>query len=124
MFQFLRGNVLIAAVVLNCGVAFGQNNDTTSASANYVMEGCRATITGMEKIPPGNLVLILDAAKCYGLVDGLAYAASDLCVADHVTLGQEIRVVVKYIDDRPQRLNESFKALALEALRAAWPCKN
>jgi hypothetical protein len=33
------------------------------------------------------------------------------------------RTVVRYIDDRPSRLEEDFRELALEALRQAWPCR-
>jgi Rap1a immunity proteins len=34
-----------------------------------------------------------------------------------------ILTVIKYIDARPQRMNERFAKLAYEALKAAWPCK-
>ena len=40
-----------------------------------------------------------------------------------VTNSQKIKVVIAYIEARPARLHESFVDLALEALRAAWPCK-
>jgi hypothetical protein len=30
---------------------------------------------------------------------------------------------MKYIDSRPERLHQDFRALALEALQAAFPCK-
>ena len=36
---------------------------------------------------------------------------------------QTVRVVVQYIDSRPERMHEDFKKLALEAMKAAWPCK-
>jgi hypothetical protein len=34
-----------------------------------------------------------------------------------------VLVVVKYIDERPERMHERFTKLAYEALKAAWPCK-
>ena len=40
-----------------------------------------------------------------------------------MTTNQAIAVVVKYIEARPERMHEDFRALALEALTAAWPCK-
>jgi hypothetical protein len=40
-----------------------------------------------------------------------------------VTIGQEVKVVVAYIDARPARLHEPFEQLALQALLTAWPCK-
>jgi Rap1a immunity proteins len=45
------------------------------------------------------------------------------CVPPTATIGQMVRVVVKYIDQRPERLHEQFTVLAYEALKAAWPCK-
>jgi len=117
MFRCLRSIALITAIILNCGVAFAE--DTTSA--NYVMAGCRAFL--LPKIPHDyNLSLI--AGVCAGIVSGINYAAADVCPPKGVTSVQSVRIVVNYIDGRPARLNENFNALALEALRAAWPCKN
>jgi hypothetical protein len=39
------------------------------------------------------------------------------------TLEQKIRVVVAYIEARPNRMHENFNFLAIEALRDAWPCR-
>ena len=117
MFQFLRGIVLIAAMILNCGTIFGQEDPL---SANARLPGCRDFINTSF----GNDdKLFGQAMHCAGLVEGIAFAASGLCIDPRSTGGQNIRVVVKYIDDRPARMHESFAALALEALRAAWPCK-
>jgi hypothetical protein len=41
---------------------------------------------------------------------------------DRVTVGQEVRVVVAYIEARPARMHENFVGLAYEAVRPAWPC--
>jgi hypothetical protein len=38
------------------------------------------------------------------------------------TLNQQVKVVISYIEARPARMHEPFRDLALEALRAAWPC--
>ena len=37
---------------------------------------------------------------------------------------QVIRVIVAYIDKRPERMHEDFALLTLEALKNAWPCKH
>jgi hypothetical protein len=37
--------------------------------------------------------------------------------------GQAVGVVVRYIDQRPERMHEKFMTLALEALQQAWPCR-
>jgi hypothetical protein len=44
-------------------------------------------------------------------------------IPDKVTLSQEVRVVIAYIEARPARMHEDFDSLAHEALQAAWPCR-
>jgi hypothetical protein len=34
-----------------------------------------------------------------------------------------VGVFIASVEARPQRMHEPFRQLALEALRAAWPCK-
>lgn len=115
MFQFLRGVALIAAVALDGGAALAE---PAADSANYIMPGCRSFIAKTGE----NLFL---NGLCVGMIDVLS-TSSDLgvCHPADATTGQSVRVVVKYIDDRPARLNEVFKRMALEALQVAWPCKN
>jgi hypothetical protein len=45
------------------------------------------------------------------------------CVPDRSTVGQAVRVIVAYVDQRPERMHEHFEVLVLEALRRAWPCR-
>jgi hypothetical protein len=114
MFKYLRGIALAAAMTLNCGAAFGQDNHL---SANALMPGCRAFLGSY---------FFRNGEQCAGLIEGIAYGAAagaGVCYEPDVTIGQMVSIVVKYIDDRPARQHEYFKALALEALRAAWPCK-
>jgi Rap1a immunity proteins len=47
----------------------------------------------------------------------------DFCQPKGVTRGQARAVVIKYIEARPQRMHEDFGMLAVEALKAAWPCQ-
>jgi hypothetical protein len=49
---------------------------------------------------------------------------SKSCAPDNATNNQLMRVVLAYIEVRPQRMNEEFMKLAVEALRSAWPCSN
>ena len=115
MFRFLRGVVLIAAIVLNCGFAFAEQRLN---SANAIADGCRAV--ALRTIPPDMSALV---GECVGIIEGIVYTPPQVCIGHGVILGQEVRIVVKYIDERPERQQESFMALALEALQAAWPCK-
>jgi Rap1a immunity proteins len=117
MFQFLRGFVPVAALVLNNGSVIGQQLDVRR-TANYMMPACRDFAFDT------NNTDAFTRGWCFGIVDALRYADKNSCVPDAATGAQLIRVVVQYIDQRPARLHESFKELATEALRATWPCKN
>ena len=114
MFQFLRGFVLVAAIVTSCAASFAEED---FRSANATMPGCREA----EKYdsPAG----AFKRGRCMGTVSTLIDVDPTICVPSGVTNFQAVRVVVKYIDGRPARLHENFKVLAGEALRAAWPCK-
>jgi hypothetical protein len=118
MFQFLRGIALIGGIMMNCGAAIAASDVTT---ANGLMPGCRHHL--QTDSPPDDGRLMYLVPYCAGIIEGLIYATSAVCLPEGVTHDQGVRVIVKYIDDRPQRLNENFKALAVEALQAAWPCK-
>jgi len=114
MFQFLRGIVPVAAMILNCSAVIAKED---LRSANYMVPGCRAFIAkGFTELQKQGF--------CGGTIDALVWSNLGVCAPEGVSLVEGVKVVVKYIDDRPQRQNENFKALALEALQTAWPCKN
>jgi hypothetical protein len=41
------------------------------------------------------------------------------CSPERATVGQTLRMVVRYIDQRPERMHERFEDLALEAILEA-----
>jgi hypothetical protein len=57
-----------------------------------------------------------------GLDAGVHYIDAKSCAPDNTTNDQLMRVVLAYIEVRPQRMNEEFMKLVVEALRSAWPC--
>jgi len=46
-----------------------------------------------------------------------------VCPPQNVTTGHTVRVVIAYIERRPERMHEDFRGLALEAIHEAWPCR-
>ncbi len=60
---------------------------------------------------------------CMGLVRGVHGTASDLAEPDAVTLGQEIRIALHYLQNHPEELHKSDAFLVHEALRKAFPAK-
>jgi Rap1a immunity proteins len=58
----------------------------------------------------------------YSLGFGQQLAANaKFCPPDGVTIDQTRKVVVKYIDDRPEQLQQPFFLLAIDALRGWLP---
>jgi len=103
-------------VVLSCGSAISQEQDLHSA--NYFVPGCRYYLAGTDQ----ELFLQgLCGGAIYGLREGLQN--KNHCIPSEVTGEQLLRVVVKYVDGRPERLQEPFIKLTLEAMHNTWPCK-
>ena len=112
----------VAVLMLNCGVAVAQPDMT---SANFMMPACRDVASGnmSNGESKGDLFTM---GFCAGIISGLNHMGTfyGLCSPIGVTPQQAVSVVVQYIDHQPARMDEDFRVLASEALRAAWPCKN
>jgi Rap1a immunity proteins len=108
--------ILIAGATV-ASEAFGEAD---LHSANAVVSGCRfydgPTTSQNPRFDP------FGQGYCIGLLEGLDYEGLR-CRPREVTLGQVVRVVLKYVDNRPERMHEDFRVLAIEAMKAAWPCR-
>jgi hypothetical protein len=100
-----------------------------AASAAYMLPHCKASLN----YPPGTFI----EGYCAGIVVGMVAVAqplfapgqsraSERCVdiPENVTNRQLVEAVVRYIEARPQRMQERFRVLAVQALFDTWPCKN
>ena len=122
----MRPSISIAVAGLLClnGGAVAQPKDT---SANSVFPGCKAYAGGLAINAQSPLTHA--ANYCSGVVHGLAYvgkivpAEYQSCAPPTSDRRELARVVVKYIEERPQRMHEDFRKLVLEAFHNAWPCK-
>ena len=117
---------IAAAVVLLAqqGSAVAQSRDAVAqsrdiVSANYVMPGCRELVGGSQR----ELGL---QGLCHGIV-GIMFnfwrSQLGICFPDGTNVEQAVRVVIRFIDQRPERMHEEFFQLAIEALQQAWPCR-
>jgi Rap1a immunity proteins len=103
-------------------------------SANYLLPACQELIVGKQVSPT---MTSFERGICSGTLRGIIFMGTGLrrpvsddvrltfCIdhPDNGTPEQALRIVVSYIEARPARMHEPFVALALEALRAAWPCR-
>ena len=93
----------------------------SAQSAIFRMPGCRSFLN-----QDNALRYDFSSGVCSGIVEALMSIGATLgvCCPPESTVDQGVRVVVQYVSNQPARLNENFEALAIEALRKAWPCKN
>jgi hypothetical protein len=69
---------------------------------------------------------IADAADFMGFVAGVhdvIEASGIVCSSDRATRGQIAAVVVKYLNDNPEKWSMPGHLLVIDALRKAFPCK-
>ncbi|WP_371498077.1 Rap1a/Tai family immunity protein [Bradyrhizobium sp.] len=92
-----------------------------------LLPGC---INHLEELSPTvSTDVVYASGVCLGMISILAAVGTVLpadrryCPPPTGTVTQAVRVVVKYLNDHPERLHERFQILAVDGLRAAWPCK-
>lgn len=63
-------------------------------------------------------------AVAFGYVIGVhdALSGSVICSGDNVTQGQVVQVVLKYMRNNPEVLDQSADRVITAALKAVWPC--
>jgi hypothetical protein len=117
MRAIIIGSISLVLALTQMGVA-----EEDWDSANRITPACRSFVGGKPAEGGNTFIMGRDQGICEGIIDGIAEADS-VCVPGGATLGQGVLAVIKYIDERPQRMQERFSKLAYEALKAAWPCK-
>lgn len=119
-----RFNTLLAVLVVSAGaIASGQASVAVDPQSAMVMLGpCR----DLSQLPPVTQQRSspVEMGECAGIIDTIIYFDASICTPTGSTFKQGALVVVDYLSKRPARLHENFKDLALEALRAAWPCRS
>jgi hypothetical protein len=100
----------------------------TAQTGNEMSANCRAFLK--DPTPPNQMFPAgVCAGYIMGIADGLMYAQiadpkrTAVCVPQGYTVGQGIKILNKYFDDHPEKLNQDVGLLALDAYRAAFPCK-
>jgi hypothetical protein len=123
MRAFIISTSLVLALT-QVGLAEGEENP---GSANHFMPGCRAAIAH-DMNESG-----VQVGACIGFIGGVVWgvniqsralhAPRPFCIPDGVQGGDQlIRVVVKYIDQRPEVMHRPFAELVYLALKEVWPC--
>jgi hypothetical protein len=98
--------------------------ETNPYSGFFSLPACKAYAE-----PKAPLRMRLEGNFCAGQLRALVYVSHVLspelrsCVPDNLPNGQLTMVAVRFLETHPERMNEDFMALAMQAFREAWPCK-
>jgi hypothetical protein len=103
---------------------------TVGGSANVELPACRADLGIIEKNPyaQGD-VSTYSAGQCDGMIAAIFAVGPSLgearfCAPNGATTGQALRIVIRYFENAPEKMNENFIARAIAVLHNAWPCDN
>jgi hypothetical protein len=94
-------------------------------SGNFMLPGCRYSLNSKDPALQGN---IFRGGLCSGIVSALSAVSTTMepayrfCVPNAATFNQQVQVVVRYMEQHSKVWHEPFVALALVAMREAWPC--
>jgi hypothetical protein len=124
--SFVRAAVVCVAIIATADEAAAQGS-TSDTSANPVYAGCKAFAQNQ---PASDPQMFNMKGFCAGVLHALAFVSPYLergpefrsCVPPESTAAQLAQVVVKFLDEHPERMHEDFRVLALEAFHNAWPC--
>ena len=118
-------NACLFLVVLLCGVvaspeAVGQT--APSQDGNDLLPRCQQSVESFERPTWKDAHESFNGGFCLGLVKGVWYASANVCTGEGVTFSQLQRVVLKFLQDNPEKLNLADSYLVEMALSKAFPC--
>lgn len=96
--------------------------DADFSSGNFMLRHCEHYVSKNSQFDVWD-------GECGGAIATLTFLGNALpdgfktCPPKGHTKEQAARVVVNYMQNNPQLLNEPFRILAMNALSQAWPCK-
>ena len=120
-------------ILLLLSLAFIQSNALAYEKAQELLWACKAdpsTASDMESMVKANL----DKSHCFGyitgmldgvqLVFGIKPESKFFCPpVGGMSTDQQVRIVIKHLEDNPQELHSSARMQALLALAKAFPCE-
>jgi hypothetical protein len=119
-------NLCLLLVVLLCGAIVplqGVGQTTTSHNdGNSLLPECQQSVEAMDRAAWKDVHESFNGGFCLGLVEGVWYASANVCTGQGVTFGQLQRVVLKFLQDNPEKLNPNDGYLVETALSRAFPC--
>lgn len=114
----MRWIITLMLLAGTLGPAAAQPADSVVATGSVLM-GCRALV---ENDPNGDM---MQMGACAGAIRAsldIGAEVRQICPVDYVGVLQAARVVIGFVDEKPERKSEHFGPLAMTALGYRWPC--
>jgi len=121
-----RGTGLCFAIFIAFSAGSSGGNPSPEedyAGGNWLLVSCQATLKQSDD--PSSHPNLYEAYRdgfCRGIVEGVSNASPKVCPPENSTYGQQVRVVVKYMQDHPEELHMRNTTLLEKALAKAFPC--
>lgn len=110
-------------LLLAVGVGFCSDH---SSDGNQLLVLCQMSVkemdTGDYRFAANQVVAAVQDGICIGLVKGVSDVSPHVCPPKDAPYGQEIRIVVRYLENHPEELHLRDTALIEKALSQAFPC--
>lgn len=94
-------------------------------TAGLMLQPCRDSSHRAEHLP--SAIEALNQGICLGFFVSISAIRPTLrplvCIPDDVNVLEMTKVAVKFFEEHPDRLEDRFIDVALDALAAAWPCR-
>ena len=117
-------------VVLGLCLSAGRSHAQTGI---YLQHECQAAV-----IASPNATDMVEGSHCLGYISGVAFSITiweaankdkhfgletvPACLPDNGTTEEYVKVVLRYLDQNPNKLHEGYGLLVFFALRDAYPC--
>jgi hypothetical protein len=115
--------VLLIICVLTFSVGCLGQSANDSNSGNHLLQVCLSEVRSLDNPSlPQNASELFNEGYCLGFVDGIAQTSPSVCLPSGVQTRQAVRIVVKFLQDHPEKLNQYGAILSNTALSQAFPC--
>jgi hypothetical protein len=104
------------------GVAFAAAQQTATDNLDFTHSGNDFLRVCESPSKPPDLIRGACQGYVMGVLEGAILGPQSYCPGPNVTSGQTYRIVVKFINDHPEKSDHEARILIVNAAASAFPC--